>query len=333
MLPYNNFSDIEEDYNTIFPLNVLEPTENSVFEEEYSLDEGNKHFSFEIDTKYKELFENNNINQKENDRTNEQTNRSFSIVTEDISLLNKKRDRNDDSENPYGENFLETSEDNEEEDINIDSESKDIFVNKNKRHNRYCGDNIINKLKGYIFNHFIIDLVNNNLIQKKNKLKKLPNRTFIADLNKKKNERLFKMKIADIFREEKISSKYSNFTQYENRKIIDKIYEEKKERNVIKILELTFEELLIIFRRKLNDSEDLKKLEEIKNKIKGLDLLENDNYQDIQYFIDKVIKKKYHEQDVQDEYIKQFKSLCLTYQNWFNKKEGRASRKKMGNYS
>ena len=89
---------------------------------------------------------------------------------------------------------------------------------------------------------------------------------------------------------------------------------------------------MIIFRRKLNNSEDLKKLEEIKNKIKGLDLLENDNYQDIQYFIDKVIQKKYHDQDVQDEYIKQFKSLCLTYQNWFNKKEGRASRKKMGNY-
>ena len=231
MLPYNNFTNIEEDNISFFPSNVLESTENSAFEEEYNLDEENKYFSFEIDTKYKELFDKNNINQKENDRTNrtnEQTNRSFSTVTEDISLLNKKRERNDDSENSNGENFLETSEDNEEEDINIDSESKDISIDKNKRHNRYCGDNIINKLKGYIFNHFIIDLVGNNLIQKKNKLKKLPNRTFIADLNKKKNERLFKMKIADIFREEKISSKYSNFTQYENRKIIDRIYEEKK---------------------------------------------------------------------------------------------------------
>ena len=62
--------------------------------------------------------------------------------------------------------------------------------------------------------------------------------------------------MADILRQEKISFKYSNFDQYEN----NKIYKENKERIVIKILELTFEELFIIFRRKSNDFEDEKKL-------------------------------------------------------------------------
>ena len=134
--------------------------------------------------------------------------------------------------------------------------------------------------------------------------------------------------MADILRKEKISSKYSKYDQYYNRKIIDKIYEEKKERSVIKILELTFEELFIIFRRKLNNSKDRKKLEEIKNKIKGLDLLENDDYQDIQYFIEEDFIKRYPEPD---KYIDKVKSLCLDYKKWFNDKKGRATQKKMNN--
>ena len=334
MLSYDNFSDIEEDHISLFSSNVLEPTENSVFEEEYILDGENQNFSFEMDNIYKELFENNNINHKKNDRTNEQTNKIFFTVTKDISLLNKKRYRNDDSENSTGENsnsenILENSENNDEEGININSENKDISNNKNKKHNRYCTDNVINKLKGYLFNHFLIDIVKKNSIKKDIILKKLPNKTFIADLNKKKNEQLFKMKMVDILRQEKISSKYSKYDQYYNRKIIDEIYEENKEKNVIKILELTFEELFIIFRRKLNNSKDRKKLEEIKNKIKGLDLLENDDYQDIQYFIEEDFIKRYPEPD---KYIDKVKSLCLDYQKWFNDKKGRTTRKKMGNY-
>ena len=334
MLSYDNFSYIEEDDISLFSSNILEPTENSVFEEEYILDGENQNFSFEMDNIYKELFENNNINHKKNDRTNEQTNKIFFTVTKDISLLNKKRYRNDDSENSTGENsnsenILENSENNDEEGININSENKDISNNKNKKHNRYCTDNVINKLKGYLFNHFLIDIVKKNSIKKDIILKKLPNKTFIADLNKKKNEQLFKMKMADILRQEKISSKYSKYDQYYNRKIIDEIYEENKEKNVIKILELTFEELFIIFRRKLKDKEDMKKLEEMKDKIEGLDLNEiNNKYEDIEWLING-IKKKYDNNLNEDEieYIEQLKSLCLGYEDWFNNKIARIIKK------
>ena len=94
------------------------------------------------------------------------------------------------------------------------------------------------------------------------------------------------MKISDILCQQKISSKYTKFDEYENKKIIEKIYKVKKEMKLIKILELTFEELFIIFRRKLNDPDDMNKLEEIKDKIKGLDLLkENNKYKDIEYLL------------------------------------------------
>ena len=100
------------------------------------------------------------------------------------------------------------------------------------------------------------------------------------------------MKISDIFIEQDISSKYTLYVKDYNKHLIDKIYEEKKEIKVIKILELTFEELFIIFRRKLNDPNDINKLEEIKDKIKGLDLLEENNkYQDIEYLIQDDNKK------------------------------------------
>ena len=322
MLFPNIFTEIEEnDISTFFQSNIIELNENSVIIEDFIFEEKKQNFSLETDLGFKEISRKNTVVHKENDETNEKTNKIFFEEDNDISLLNQKRYRIDDDNN------LNNSEENIEQNIiiNIESNSKDISSNKTERHNIYWEDNIINKLKGYLFNHFIIDLVEKNLLRKDIKLKKLPNKRFIADLKKKKNEELFKMKICDILRQEKISSKYSNFDKYENRKIIDNIYKEKKERNVIKILDLTFEELLIIFRRKLNDPEDLKKLEEIKYKIEGLDLLDNNNkYQDIEYFIVEDIKKRYIEPD---EYIKQVKSLCLGYQDWFNKKKGRAARK------
>ena len=169
------------------------------------------------------------------------------------------------------------------------------------------------KLKRYFFN-YIIDLIHKKLINKDIRLKKISRRK-MGDLTYKNNERLLKMKISDILYEAENITRF-NGDKYYNRKIIDRIYEEKKERNVIKILELTFEELFIIFRRKLNDSEDLKKLEEIKDKIKGLDLLENDKYQDVEYYI-----KNYVGRCREKEYIEKFKDVCLNYEKYFNRKK------------
>ena len=149
-------------------------------------------------------------------------------------------------------------------------------------------------------------------------LKKLPTKGFISDLSKQNNERLFNMKIKDILCEQPISTKYSTFDTFENKLIIEKIYEESKEINVIKILELTFEELLFIYRNKLKEPEDMEKLEEIKAKIEGLDLLSNENkYNDFGYLIKKL--EKNHE----EEYIEKIKILCLGYENWFNERIGR----------
>ena len=198
------------------------------------------------------------------------------------------------------------------------------FGRKNKesgetgKHNKSCEDNIINKIKTNFFSDYIRNIIKENSINKDIDLKKLRTKEFMADLSKQNNERLFNMKIKDILCEQPISTKYSTFDNFENKLIIEKIYEEKKEINVIKILELTFEELLIIYRSKLKDPKDMEKLEEIKGKIEGLDLLSNENkYNDFAYLINKL--EKNHE----EEYIEKIKILCLGYENWFNERIGR----------
>ena len=177
---------------------------------------------------------------------------------------------------------------------------------------------MMNKLKTDFVNTFIIKLLKTYSINKKICFKKLPT-SFIHNLNKSINQRLFeKQSIKENFEKVPISSKYKNFDEDENKKIIEKIYIENKEKNVIKILELTYEELFIIYRRALNLPEDKTELEKIKAKIEGLDLLEGNNKcKGIESLIEK-LKKNYDE-----DYIKKIKASCLEYINWFKNKNER----------
>ena len=207
--------------------------------------------------------------------------------------------------------------------------------NKGK-HNKLNGDNIINKIKGYVFNYYIRDIIKKNSFKTIDLIKLTHD--FIEDLSKDKNEILFPKKIKDILSEEEITPKNKNFDRYENRLILEKLYKRKeKEKKVIKILELTFREILIIFRRKLNCQKDRDALEIIKEKIEGLDLLENNNYKDIGYFINEIKKKEEEnnnllkdtedDKDESENYIEKIKYFCCNYEEWFNAKKGRKSKK------
>ena len=326
MFPFNNSPDSED--NSIIHFNIQVNSPFLFSEDDITHTEKNDIFSEETEKILYDLF-----GYKGNENTNtskNEFNSDDSLDTDnDIvrpSLLQIKRNRDNDIENTNNEINEEVEVNDVIIENNQQNSNKEIKSNKNKEHTKNTKDNIIYKLKGNFINKFVIDSVNQNLINKKDKLKKLRCKKFIADLKLEKNIALFKMTMSDILCQQKISSKFSKFDEYENKKIIEKIYEEKKEIKVIKILELTFEELFIIFRRKLNAPNDIIKLEEIKDKIEGLDLLEENNkYQDIEYFIKKLYKKNY--EDI-DDYIKNVKEQCLNYKKWFCEKRGRASRKK-----
>ena len=207
-----------------------------------------------------------------------------------------------------------------------------------RKHNKSCGDNIIIKIKGYFFT-FIRDITKNNFINKTLYFRKLPYK-FISKLSKKFNVRLMNMQMKDILSEipittkNKKSHKFEN--KFENKFIVEKLYKEEKEKKVIQILDLTFRELFIIFRRKLNLIKDKIDLEIISKKIEDLDLLKNNNYKDINYLIDQIRNKSKNmnedsdteiTEDDYEKYIKELRYFCCIYEKWFKKKIARNSKK------
>ena len=195
-----------------------------------------------------------------------------------------------------------------------------------KRHDKWDESNIMNKIKRGYFS-YIRDVIRKNAINKDIEIKKIGN-NFMENLTKKRNVILYYTKLKDIFSDVNISNKYKKFNKEHNKTTIDNIYNEGKETNIINILNLTFEELFIIFRKKLNFYKDREKYKDIEEKIKGLDLLTNNNYKDIEH-LEKKIRKKYKnlKNDEVEKYIIKIKVLCCCYHNWFINKSERNQNK------
>ena len=195
-----------------------------------------------------------------------------------------------------------------------------------RRHDKWDPSNMINKIKRSYFN-YIRDIIKKNAINKDIEIKKIGN-NFMENLTKKINMALNSTKLKTVFSDIEISHKYKKFDKEYNKTTIENIYNEGKETNIIKILNLTFEELFIIFRRKLNFYKDRKKVKDIEKKIEGLDLLKNDNYKDIQYLFESVRNKyKNLQVDEVEKYIIKLKILCCCYQQWFINKLERNPKK------
>ena len=151
------------------------------------------------------------------------------------------------------------------------------------------------------FFHYIKDIIKKNSIEGNINLKKLPYNS-ISDLQRERNITLLNMKIKDILSETPIKIN-SRIDKAYNKKIIEKIYKEGKELKVIQILELTFKELFIIFRKKLNKKEDEEEIKNIAKKIEGLDLLDNNNYPDINNCFDSLRQNNEEDPKETEEFI------------------------------
>ena len=163
------------------------------------------------------------------------------------------------------------------------------------------------------------DIINKNLKDKSNKINKLPS-DFVANLNKDQNLKILGKTLKEILQSQKISTKYKK-NQYENKIIVNKIFSNNKKTEVMKILNLTLKELFGIFRRKLNNEQDI--TEELREKTSGLDLLENNEYGDFDSFINNMNEKKTMDEKELNNYVENIKNLCLTYEEWFRKKVGK----------
>ncbi len=109
------------------------------------------------------------------------------------------------------------------------------------KHNKFCIDNIIRKVKAKLIDSSF------NYINKKFKNKKLCLLKIIGEqskeINKNKNLLWLNKTLKDIFYED-ISKKANNPNKNYNRELIDTIYNEKTEKDVIELLNLTVLEYL-----------------------------------------------------------------------------------------
>ena len=154
---------------------------------------------------------------------------------------------------------------------------------------------------------------------KKYFIKKLSN-DFISKIEAQTNLKLLDTVYANLLKKENISEKYSNYLPEENKNIVNKILKENEQIEVIRILNLKIGELFEIFRRKLFENEE-NITYDLKEKIKGLDLLDNNNkYKDFNFYINDLKEKEEMSKEKFIEYQNKLKQKCIDYKEWFKKR-------------
>ena len=176
---------------------------------------------------------------------------------------------------------------------------KNILYEEEAKHTKSDEDNIIRKIKTNLFN-YITNNLNNNLKDKNYKFYPL-DKKFHMNLKKDVNEELLETKIYQIY-ENELNYAYRIFGE-KNKKLINKIFEEKNETKVIAILNMTLQEMLNYIRE--NDLNAF--LGQIRNKEEKYNKKSDENIED---------------------YMKKVSGLLNKYEYWFKDKSGRNSEKK-----
>ena len=170
-------------------------------------------------------------------------------------------------------------------------------------HNKSSEDNKIRKLKRYLLD-FVLLILNHSIKCKSVEFRPL-NKKMKERLKSDENLELLNKTIADIFSNTKMN-KVSEKKGKSNKDLIEKIYEENIETETIKILDMTFQEILNEIRDKYLD-DFLRGIKEKEIKIESKNK-KNNNYQkdfDIEKYLDEI------------------KDLLFIFEEWFKEKNGR----------
>ena len=184
-----------------------------------------------------------------------------------------------------------------------------------RNHTKNSDDNIIRKIKIHIF-QYAIEIMNNNIPENYSKIKKLSHKE-INVLQIQKNRAMFDKSLGEIFSEIKMSPKFKDdkYKDDNNKKLIEKInkeaVKEEKLKKIKKILDLTFLDLLEIFKGN----------EEMINKLGDVKLLVDNGKKGYEKFINDQKKEQNVTDD--DDYIKNLMNLINDYENWFDSEKSR----------
>ena len=185
-----------------------------------------------------------------------------------INYYEEESDNNFININYNKNNKININKDNK---INIDNKKiiKRLLGRKTKKsgligkHNKYSLDNIIRKVKTRFIDS-AFNYINSKFKNKKLILLKIIGRQS-KEINRNKNILWLKKKMKDIFYED-ISKKTFNSNKDYNRQLIDKIYLENTEKEVIELLNMNIIEFMKLYCSK-EKIEGMKQLDEIINEL------------------------------------------------------------------
>ena len=135
----------------------------------------------------------------------------------------------------------------EKENSNRGRRKKNIEYDDKPQHSKFKEDNIIQKIKTFIFD-YILDHLNKSLKLQIYKFYPLTKELNI-NLKKEFNEKLLERTIYDIYMNSDLNMRYISIPD-SNRTLIKKIYEENIEIETINILEKRFKDILDYIREK-----------------------------------------------------------------------------------
>ena len=252
-----------------------------------------------------------------------------SSIGSNINLLNKKRkpeiiqndEFNHEEKNKSIEHILDKDiDENNEEELKTEKKEKKIKkktgrkpkINKNDKkdkHTKFSDDNIMRKIKTKIFARTLKRLNQSIKFYSGIFLQLTPKMN--VNLKKDLNMELLNRTIANIFGNTDLNQRDLSKGLH-NKNLIEKIYKENKETETIKILSMTFKDILNEIREKYLDDflKDIQK-KEMDNEKKE----ENENEEDLQENID--------EDCSVDKYMNEVKRLLIGYEDWFKNKNGR----------
>ena len=164
-------------------------------------------------------------------------------------------------------------------------------------HTKDRDDNQMRKVKTYIMN-FILDYLNKSIVYNRKKFLKI-NKNVNECLRKDFNMSLMQMTIKDIFVQNKINETYNDFNKERNlnQDLIKEIFEKNQDIETIKILNMKYIDLVIIYRTEF-----------------------------LNQFISDLTKKEIRAEGKKEKvesYVEQLKYLLLNYEDWFEQKKGK----------
>ena len=294
-----NESSISYEKGNIYSSNDILPYHDS-FLSPLDEEENQEHIYFI--NKYDDS--NHIINEKkDSEKKNENENAHTTVKTPETQ--NQIQEMNNTLQNPNLETKKSKIKEKKEEIDYIGKKQGRRCVKENEKneeetegHNKFSEDNIMRKIKTNVMD-MIFNQLDESLTDKRYTFLKI-DKEVSEILKKEYNLALMDRTILDIIINEPIRSKYKR-NDYDNKFLVKKIMEEKKEEETIKILNKTYYDIIVEIRE-----------------------------EKLEYFLDKIIKKEKNMKKKSniEVYIPLLKEKLFTYKEWFMNKKGRNRIKK-----